>query len=356
MRCCVDMPCARSAREVLNSRHSGRFLPYTPVTDRAAGSRSRSDVSSRTATGGESMKIILTPCLVLAALVLAATAAPPAASAHQGVVLSETNDPGANAVAVFLRLADGNLVKLYDAPTGGLGTGGGLGSQGALAQSDDGRFLFAVNAGSNSISAFRVFFDLVLVLVDVVPSGGTMPTSITTHGDLLYVLNAGAPNNVTGFTIGRLGTLSPLEGSTRALSADGTMPAQVEFNPTGRFVVVTERMTNLIDVFRVHRDGRLHNPIFQPSAGQTPYRVGFRNGGQFIVSEAFGGQVDASALSSYELEADGDLRVISASVPTTETAACWVVVTDDRKFTYTSNTGSGSITGYAVDHDGALHV
>jgi 6-phosphogluconolactonase (cycloisomerase 2 family) len=46
--------------------------------------------------------------------------------------------------------------------------------------------------------------------------------------------------------------------------------------------------------------------------------------------------------------------VISASVRTTETAACWAVVTRNGKFAYVTNTGSASVSGYRVDHDGSL--
>src|SRR2546427_10496898 len=63
---------------------------------------------------------------------------------------------GGNAVAIFQRSAGGTLTAAGTVPTGGTGTGSSLGSQGALALSDDGRWLFTVNAGSNDISAFRV--------------------------------------------------------------------------------------------------------------------------------------------------------------------------------------------------------
>jgi 6-phosphogluconolactonase (cycloisomerase 2 family) len=68
-----------------------------------------------------------------------------------------------------------------------------------------------------------------------------------------------------------------------------------------------------------------------------------------IVSEAFGGAVDASAVSSYTIGSDGTLHVVSASVPTTETAACWVAVTNNGRFAYASNTGSASITGFEIE-------
>ena len=62
----------------------------------------------------------------------------------------------------------------------------------------DGDDLYAVNAGSNSISRFSVRKGG-LEWEATVPSGGTMPISLTVHDHLLYVLNGGAPTNITGF-------------------------------------------------------------------------------------------------------------------------------------------------------------
>jgi 6-phosphogluconolactonase (cycloisomerase 2 family) len=112
---------------------------------------------------------------------------------------------------------------------------------------------------------------------------------------------------------------------------------------------VTEKNTNRIDVYAVGSGGYASAPVFNPSAGQTPFGFAFNQQGVLIVSEAFGGAVDASAVSSYTLGTNGTLGVVSASVPTTETAACWVAVTHNGKFAYAANTGSASVTGYQVD-------
>jgi 6-phosphogluconolactonase len=123
-------------------------------------------------------------------------------------------------------------------PTGGNGSAAGLGSQDAVIVSDDGRLLFAVNAGSNSVSSFRIRGDG-LELADTAPSGGSTPTSVSFHHGLLYVLNAGVPNNVSGLTVSHDGELTPIVGSTRPLSADDTAPAQVGFSDGGDVVTAT---------------------------------------------------------------------------------------------------------------------
>jgi 6-phosphogluconolactonase (cycloisomerase 2 family) len=292
--------------------------------------------------------------VVALALALAALGARAAdAMAHSsGAVYTLTNSPAGNAVKVFSRSGDGSLSPGGEFPTGGTGTGSGLGNQGAVVL--DGRRLFAVNPGSDSISAFAVEKGA-LELVDTVASGGDQPISLTVDDGLLYVLNAGGAGNISGFTVSHAGELTPVAGSTRPLSGSGTGPAQVSFDPEGELLVVTEKNTNLIDTYEVGDDGRASGPSPHPSSGATPFGFAFDRRDHLIVSEAFGGAADASAVSSYE-EDDGDLEPITKSAPTTETAACWIVVTKNGRFTYTTNTGSGSISGYAVSHDGELSL
>jgi 6-phosphogluconolactonase len=268
-----------------------------------------------------------------------------------GAVYTLTNDPAGNAVQVFQRPGGGALSPGGTFATGGTGTGTGLGNQGAVVL--DGRLLFAVNPGSDSISSFRVRGSG-LDLIDTDPSGGDQPISLTVDDGLLYVLNEGGAGNVSGHTVSRHGSLSPLAGSTRPLSGAGVDPAQVSFDPGGTTLVVTEKNTNLIDTYEVDSNtGLASGPNPQASAGATPFGFAFDPRGHLIVSEAFGGAPDSSAVSSYGVD-DGIIDPISPSVATTETAACWIVVTKNGRFAYTTNTGSASISGYRLGADGAL--
>lgn len=271
--------------------------------------------------------------------------------AASGVVYTLTNQAAGNAVAVFARAADGTLTAAGPVPTGGAGTGAGLGSQGALALSQDGRWLFAVNAGSDEVSAFRTGDArnrLALTLTSRVASGGTQPISLDVHGDLLYVLNAGGDGNISGFTIGPRGTLHAIPGSVRPLSGSDVGPAQVAFSPDGRFLVVTEKNTNLLDVYAVGADGAAGEPSTVASSGATPFgfAFGLRNG--LFVSEA------AGTASSYALDAGGTPVSVSAAVDTHQGAPCWLAVTPDGRFAYTANSASGTITGFNVGSDAGL--
>lgn len=110
----------------------------------------------------------------------------------------------------------------------------------------------------------------------------------------------------------------------------------------------------MIDVFPVNSHGLPGARMSIASNGPTPFGFSFGLRDQLFVSEAFGGAANASAISSYTANADGTLSLISGSVPTTETAACWVIVTRNGRFAYTTNTGSGSISGYSINHNGQL--
>jgi 6-phosphogluconolactonase (cycloisomerase 2 family) len=252
---------------------------------------------------------------------------------------------------MYARGADGALTPAGSFPTGGNGTGAGLGSQGAVVVSDDHRLLFAVNAGSNSISSFRIRPGG-LELAGTVPSGGAMPTSVAVHHGLLYVLNAGVPNIITGFTVGGDGSLAPLAGSTRPLSAASTSPAQVGFDDEGQTVIVTERATNQIDTYVVGSDGRLTEPFVHASARPTPFGFAVDKRDTLLVSEASAG----SGASSYRIRPAGALTPVSSMVMTGQRAACWAVVTKNGRNGYVTNAGTGNISGFAIGQDGSASL
>ncbi len=271
-----------------------------------------------------------------------------AAADAPGAVYALANVAGGNAVAMYSRGADGRLSWSGSVSTGGAGTGASLGSQGALALSDDGRWLFAVNAGSNDVSAFRVT-PRGIELTGRVASGGIRPISVTVHGDVLYVLNAGGDGNISGFRVGNDGALAPLAGSTRPLSGSGVGPAQVSFSPTGAWLVVTEKTTNRLDIYAVGSDGLVSGVNTAASAGGTPFGFAFGHRDELFVSEA------AGSASSYIVGTAG-LTVASGAVLTHQGAPCWAVVTENGRYGYTANAQGGSISGFAIASDGSINL
>ena len=272
-----------------------------------------------------------------------------------GAVYTMTNAADGNEVVVYDRSANGSLRFAGKFATGGAGMPGALGgNQGGVVLSDNGRWLLVVNAGSDEVSVFSVHRHG-LRLRDTAPSRGILPISVAIHGNLVYVVNAG-DDSIAGFRLHRNGRLTPLPGSDHSLSGAGTGPAQIGFSPDGRLLLVTEKATNIIDVFRLNRHGYVVDMVQNASSGETPFAFGFGKRDQLFVSEVFGGAPDQGAVSSYELRGDGTLKVLDGSVPNTETAPCWLVATRGGRYVFTTNTPVDSVSAYAVDFEGHLEL
>jgi len=269
-----------------------------------------------------------------------------------GAVYVQTNDADGNEVVAYRRSGDGALHPLGSFGTGGRGNGmPHLPSQSSMVLSGDGRWLLVANAGSDDVSLFAVEADG-LRLADRAASGGSRPTSVAIHGDLVYVLNNGSAG-ISGFRLAD-GELAPMEGSSRMLSAPDADGAQISFSRDGRTLVVTERGTNTISSYAVDERGYADGPATIASAGATPYGFDFTARGAVVVTEAFGGEIGKAAASSYSLTAPGRLAPVSGSVGDTRSEVCWAAATHDGRFVYVTNFGDGTISSYSVAADGSL--
>ena len=228
--------------------------------------------------------------------------------------------------------------------TGGLGAGSSLASQGGLAR--DGRIVFVVNAGDDSVSALAATKHG-LVLRDKVSSGGDFPVSVTVRNGVGYVLNQG-DDTISGFRYDRSGDLKKLRGSTRSLTpnpAGGTTAAaQISFTPNGRHLVVTEKASNTIDTFKVTK-GKAGWATPHASAGTTPYGFDFDRRGHAIVSEATTGSASSYRVKPFT-------TITSALAADDQKAACWLVV--GGNVAYVVNAASNSISTYRIARDGSL--
>jgi 6-phosphogluconolactonase len=261
-----------------------------------------------------------------------------------------------NEIISFQRAADGSLRERRRFATGGRGTGGltdPLESQGSLTLSQDHLWLFAVNGGSGEVSILSVEGSR-LQLADKQASGGSEPNAVAQRGNLVYVLNVGGSSNVVGFRFGN-GHLTRIANSTRFLTTNNSEAASLAFSPDGQFLVVTERATNNLDVFRVQADGTLSPIVVNQDAAPGTFAVTFAPNGAALVSETGpAGGNNASTVSSYAVASDGTLSPISLGVPTLGNANCWNVATPDGRFVYVSNAGSSTISGFTVGKTGAL--
>ena len=287
----------------------------------------------------------------------------PQSSPTVGQVYLDANTTGANTLAGFDRHADGSLTPTAGSPfrIGGAGTGSELPSQGAVQLAAGGRLLLAVDAASNQISVENVHNDGTLSPVQGSPfsSGGVEPDSIAVDGDLVYVANEGngGPGNYTGFRLGFGGRLTPIPGSTITLAA-GADPGDVIFNATGTRVVGTEVGTSLIDSYQVGLDGRLYKASGSPYTAQAlgPFGAAFRptNPNQLFVSNAHQG----AGLGSVSLFNDGfggNLSPLTNSpFANGQSGTCWVTFSPDGRTLFAVNTGSGTISKYAIAPNGNL--
>jgi 6-phosphogluconolactonase (cycloisomerase 2 family) len=305
---------------------------------------------------------------LLALVVLAVTALASAQAAygdgrHRGheaadLVFVQTNEVTGNSIVVFDRGADGRLDRRAAYATGGNGDiaapgteSDRLASQGSLVYDGRHRLLFAVNAGSDSVSVFRVRGDR-LQLSDVDASGGDFPASVAVFGNLVYVLNSGNDGRLQGFRI-HGDHIRAVPGSNRSLGLANTdppnfltSPGQVGFTPDGsKLIVTTKASKSTIEVFDVRRNGRLSpTSVSNPSATPVPFAFTFDPAGRLVSGEA-----GTSSVTTYLLGGDGRLTG-PQSLSDGQVALCWIVRAGD--FYYVSNTGSNTLSGYRIDAAG----
>jgi 6-phosphogluconolactonase (cycloisomerase 2 family) len=274
-------------------------------------------------------------------------------------VFVQTDNPAGNQVVAYHRAADGALSLAGTYATGGLGgqLAGSvvdhLASQGSLAYDPGPGLLLAVNAGSDTVSAFAASGDR-LALRQVAGSGGVFPVSVAVRGSLVYVLNALDGGSVQGFRVA-FGRLVPIPGSARSLGLNPdaspqftNTPGQVAFSPDGTQLIVTTKANgDDIDVFRVGPDGRLSpGPVVNTESGTVPFAIAFDPAGHLVIADA-----GTNALSTFALSPSGTVTELDA-VGTGQSATCWVA--SDGNLEFASNAGSGTVSGYVVNRGGQL--
>ena len=294
---------------------------------------------------------------VVASFAAPAVARPLARGAHHAVFV-QTDDPAGHQVVA----SDGALTQAGTYATGGKGgildgsVVDHLASQGSLTYDAAHGLLFAVNAGSNTVSVFAVRGDN-LELRQVVRSGGPFPASVAVHDDIAYVLNAEGAGSVQGFRIFPNLSVLPIARSHRTLGLDPTAvpqfthtPGQVAFSPDGsQLIVTTKGNTSAVDVFAVAASGTLSaTPVVNSLPGAVPFAVSFDPSGHLVVTEAA-----TNSLASFDLASDGTIAQLHIAA-TGQAATCWVVEINGRF--YASNAGSASVSRVQSGPGGALTV
>jgi 6-phosphogluconolactonase len=308
--------------------------------------------------------------LVAAALTVGQLAGPrPADAGTNGYAYTLNNDGERNAVVVLARNDDGTLTEVAGSPfgTGGRGlvvpTGGDFDAQGSVRL--HGRYVLAVNPGSNSVAVLAVDeARLTPVAGSPFASGGVTPLSVTAHGDLVYVANQAMPfmnpsrkPNITGFRMSAGGQLTPIPGSTIEFPA-GQGPAQVEFSPSGAVLAVTAgfQTDGRIHTFAVMPDGTLKEGPGSPFVTrEISGTVGYSwsgDGHHLFVSNFRG-----SAMTVFGVDSTtAAIEPKGPAYPNGGGAACWTALSPDGQTLYTGNFVGNSISAYAVMSDGTLSL
>ncbi len=281
--------------------------------------------------------------------------APPvtAADAAAGGVYTMSNSASGNVVIAYRRAANGSLAHIGDFATGGIGSGTPrLSTQGSVTLTSDHRWLLVTNVGSDDVSVFSIGADATPTLVERQSSAGDAPASVTVHGNLVYVLNQGN-DRIVGFRLDSAGQLTRIPRAFVRIS-HGANAAQVQFNPAGTALVVTEKATNLIDTFAVQSDGRLGPRQITASSGKTPFGLAFDTANHFVVTEAQEGIPGLASASAYRVGSDASLSVVSAAVPDFRSEVCWTAISKNGQYAYVTNFGSGDLSSYRINADGTI--
>jgi 6-phosphogluconolactonase (cycloisomerase 2 family) len=297
--------------------------------------------------------------LTIAVGVAAFTSTMYAANIQNGsasAVFVMTNDAVHNEVLAYQRNYDGSFALKRRIVTGGRGSGGTtdpLQSQGSLTLSGDHNLLFAINAGSGTISSFRLLGGLP-VLVDQEPIGGAFPVAVAEHNHTVYVLDAGGSGAVVAFRADGFGRLHQIANSTVDLTSANSGGSSISVSPDGTMLVAIEKVPNNIDTFPIRPDGTLGPVVVNHSVTPGVFATVFTPNGKLIVSENQPDGTDVSSISSYTINANGTITAISQSIHTFGDGNCWNAVTPNGKYVYVDNSGTSSVAGFTVGSGGTL--
>lgn len=278
-----------------------------------------------------------------------------ASGGQHGGVFAQTNGLGGNSVVAY----DSGLHRVGVYSTGGRGgieagaVADPLASQGSLTLDRAHGLLYAVNAGSDTVTVFGVH-GTKLDRLQVIGSGGAFPVSVTVHGDLVYVLNARDGGSIQGFR--RDGSrLTRVAAWHRTLGLDPKAapefthsPGEVAFTPDGRQLLVTTKgNTNEILSYAVSpAHGPATKPVRNAEGSTAPFAVAFDGSRQVVVSES-----GPSAAATFGVGRNGGLTA-KAAAATGGQATCWVIGVNGNF--YLANAGSATITAFGTGAGGSL--
>ena len=322
----------------------------------------RTTIRLGSAAGATLAATLAATALVTAPAFAAVTGAD--AGDHEGTgarraVFVQTDNPAGNQIVAYRRGPDGALAQAGVYDTGGLGgvlagsVADHLASQGSLTYDPRHALLYAVNAGSDTVSVFSVDGDR-LHLRQTVASGGSFPVSIAVSGDVVYVLNALDGGSVQGYLVADR-YLAPMAAWNRPLHLDPNAapqfthtPGQVGFSADGKQLLVTTKAnTNAVDVFALDRSGAPSAaPVVNTLPGAVPFSFVKHGRDQILLTEA-----GPNAVATFTVRHGGTIAQ-TASALTGQNATCWDTAVGE--FLYASNAGSSTVSSFRIGPHGDL--
>jgi len=374
--------------------------------------RTRLFAQRKTGSALMSKSVGVTCVLALTAICTAAFPKTARAQNFNGAVYTGT-DAAKNGLVAYGRRPDGTLAYIGEYLSGGAGarlnTGGPIDPliSAHSVLNVDNRFVLQVNAGSNTISSFRVNKDFSLTLSGVVPTDGFGPDTIAERDGVVYVANVDSDGvyagpqdqvgNLVAFTLNpQTGRLQELPRSKRQLLG---RPSDVAVAPDGRSLVVSlynagstaisESAANSeLESFAVARPGFLTPSPVSTITSTQRFNNQNRNlpGAIGIAIREFGGhevvvatesrewlanglpaalsQFQTGSVSTFELNDSGSLHPLSLDVPTssqittgptnTSTSSCWISFDQDGRTFWVVSASSSIISSFEFNDDGSV--
>jgi 6-phosphogluconolactonase len=290
-----------------------------------------------------------------------------AGKSSTGWVFTSTNNPKGNQVIVFKRASNGKLTQKAIVKTGGKGIASEppfgfpiVDSSGAINVTSNGKLLFVVNAGSNSVTSFQITSSG-LKKVAVASTHGKLPISLASSGNLLYTVNE-ISKNIYGWTFSSSGKLTAIKGSNQKLTAVTPkgkkdkvgVAAGIGFTSNGKVVAVTQRglprTYGEINTYVIGTNGAAGPPqAFATKNVANPF--GFSAVGNVLEvsnaglvktpSGAMPNPADFSqftgSVATYKVSSSGKVSFVHNTLSGGR-AACWLIVTKNGKTAFTTNT------------------
>lgn len=270
------------------------------------------------------------------------------------------NDRAPNSVSAFVAAPNGSLSPVPGSPflTGGNGAAGGFFSANRITAAVVKSFLYAVNSGSNTVTAFLI--DPATGALSPVPgspfatggvSGGAGVSLTTTPDDKLLVAANGTSRTITVFSIAANGGLSPVAGSPFPTGAAGPL-ANATVTSDAQFLAVTSAPGNIM-MFSISATGALTPvPGFPlPASGAAGIDCNCASTQLYV---ALNGTASAR-VDVFDIGPTGSLSRIAGSPFTGPGSNSNVAVLspDDGKL-FVSNQGTNSVTAFNVAANGSL--